>query len=504
MRGRPVPAADTFFMQARRVPGLAITPDPRRVLFRPFFPGGESRARTVIARIATLSDEEVGAELEHVLEEFGGRHRDLVKFFARRFREVGHLRLTDAPITPERELLIGAYFTNEYSLEAAALFNPSMVWHPDQSGLTGGRKRFILSLRATGEGHISSLQFRSGVIGPGGPGGHPKIDLEPVTPFVTTPERTLDRSFEKALFGRKLLELGVPMSFTRAVMGRLEGHFQFSQLRDAVDEAFRTETLSPGELREAADAVVALAESNYEVRFEPRQPLCERIIFPATPNEVRGIEDARFVEFTGDDGKVTFYGTYTAYDGRKAFPQLLETPDFLHFKSNTLNGPAVANKGLGLFPRKVGGRYACVGRQDGENIYLMFSDNPSFWYTKEILQRPTHPWEFVQLGNCGSPIETEAGWLVLSHGVGPMRKYCIGAFLLDLEDPARVIGRLPEPLLTPAGNEREGYVPNVVYSCGGQVFDGDLIIPYAMSDYASGFAAAPLADLLETLERNPA
>ena len=296
----------------------------------------------------------------------------------------------------------------------------------------------------------------------------------------------------------------MPVSFTRAVMGRVGANFTFSELRDVVDEARRTEPLAPRELEEAADAVVALAESNYEIRFEEDQPLCERIIFPSTPNEVRGIEDARFVEFTDDDGARTFYGTYTAYDGRKTFPQLLETPDFLNFKSNTLNGPAVANKGLGLFPRKVGGQYACVGRQDGENIYLMFSDNPSFWYTKEILQRPTHPWEFVQLGNCGSPIETEAGWLVLSHGVGPMRKYCIGAFLLDLDDPQKVLGRLPEPLLTPAGNEREGYVPNVVYSCGGQIFDGDLIIPYAMSDYASGFASVPVDDLLDTLERNPA
>ena len=486
-------------MQARRVPGVSITPDPRRVLFRPFFPGGESRARSIIARVMTLTNDEVFTELEFVLEEFGGRHRDLVKFFARRFREVEHLRLTDVPLTPERELLIGAYFTNEYSLEAAALFNPSMVWHPDQSGLSGGEKRFILSLRATGEGHISSLQFRSGTIAPGN-----RISLDAVTPFVTTPERTLDRSFEKTLFGRKLLELGVPIAFARAVMGRLETRFTFSELRDVVDEARRTEPLAPRELEEAADAVVGLAESNYEIRFGEDQPLCERIIFPATPNEVRGIEDARFVEFTDDDGTRTFYGTYTAYDGRTAFPQLLETPDFLHFKSNTLNGPAVANKGLGLFPRKVNGMYACVGRQDGENIYLMFSDNPSFWYSKAILQRPTHPWEFVQLGNCGSPIETEAGWVVLSHGVGPMRKYCIGAFLLDLDDPARVIGRLPEPLLTPAGNEREGYVPNVVYSCGGQVFDGDLVIPYAMSDYASGFATVPLDDLLGALEANPA
>ena len=486
-------------MQARRVPGVTITPDPRRVLFRPFFPGGASRARSIIARVMTLTDAEVNVELAFVLEEFGGRHRDLEKFFARRFREVGHLRLTDAPLTRERTLLIGAYFTNEYSLEAAALFNPSMVWHPDQSGLRPGEKRFLLSLRATGEGHISSLQFRSGVIGPGGSRGVPRIALDPVTPFVTTPERTLDRSFERTLFGKKLLELGVPISFARAVMGRLKERFTFSELRDVADEASRTENMAPAELREAHDAVVGLAESNYEIRFRPDQPLCERIIFPSTPSEVKGIEDARFVEFRDDDGAVTYYGTYTAYDGRTAFPQLLETPDFLEFKSNTLNGPAVANKGLGLFPRKVGGRYACVGRQDGENIYLMRSDDPHFWYTTELIQRPTHPWEFVQLGNCGSPIETEAGWLVLSHGVGPMRKYCIGAFLLDLDDPSKVIGRLPEPLLTPAGNEREGYVPNVVYSCGGQVFDGDLIIPYAMSDYASSFASLDLDVLLGEL-----
>ncbi len=482
------------------------------MLFRPFFPGGPSRARSIIARLMTLSDEEVERELAWVMEEFGDRHRNLVKFFERRFGEVSHLRLTDVKLTRERELLIGAYFTNEYSLEAAALFNPSMIWHPDQAGLKPGQKRFILSLRATGEGHISSLQFRSGVIGPDSAsagsgtrgGGTPKISLDPVTPYVTTPERTLDRSFERALFGKKLLELGVPITFARAVMGRLAAHFTFSELRDVVDEARRTEPLAPREAQEAADAVVGLAESNYEIQFSRDQPLCERIIFPSTPSEVKGIEDARFVEFVDDDGKITYYATYTAYDGRTAFPQLLETPDFLAFKSNTLNGPAVANKGLGLFPRKIGGQYACVGRQDGENIYLMFSDNPSFWYKKEILQRPTQPWEFVQLGNCGSPIETEAGWLVLSHGVGPMRKYCIGAFLLDRDDPAKVLGRLPEPLLTPAGNEREGYVPNVVYSCGGQIFDNELVIPYAMSDYASGFATVPVDDLLETLERNRA
>jgi predicted GH43/DUF377 family glycosyl hydrolase len=480
-------------LKAKRT-GVVLHPDPKRVLFRPFFPGNDERAVKVIARVLALTEEECHAELLQVLREFEGRHMRLAHYFQRRFEQNrAHLAI-DRPISRERQLLIGAYFTQEYSLESAALFNPSMVWHPDQSGLAEGERRFVLSLRATGEGHISSLVFRSGVID-----GQNRIRLDPVSRFVTTPETIPDRSFEKALFGRKLHEMGLSGPFTEAVLSRLEARFPFSALRAAVDEARRTVRLPAAEIDNVAGGILTLAGSNYEVRFSEDEQLSERIIFPSGPNEIRGIEDARFVQFTDDDGLVTYYATYTAYNGRVFIPQLLETPDFVQFKVSTLNGPAVQNKGLALFPRKVSGHYAVVSRQDNENIYLMYSDNIHFWYTKQLLLKPAYPWEFVQLGNCGSPIETEAGWLVLSHGVGPIRKYSIGAFLLDRDDPARVIGRTPEPILTPDENEREGYVPNVVYSCGGQIHGRTLVIPYAMSDYASSIALIDLPELLDEL-----
>jgi predicted GH43/DUF377 family glycosyl hydrolase len=269
----------------------------------------------------------------------------------------------------------------------------------------------------------------------------------------------------------------------------------------AVEIEYRTQSKSftPATAR----SMLALAEANYEVIYEPIHQMSERIIFPNSPTESSGVEDARFVQFTEDDGHTKYFATYTAYDGRVTFPQILETTDFLRFKISTLNGPQVQNKGMALFPRKINGRYAMLSRQDGENIFLMYSDELHFWLTRETLLKPTYGWEFVQLGNCGSPLETEAGWLVLSHGVGPMRKYSIGAFLLDLHDPSKVIGRLREPLLSPEHAEREGYVPNVVYSCGGQIHGQDLVIPYAMSDYASTFALVNLADLLTALKANP-
>jgi predicted GH43/DUF377 family glycosyl hydrolase len=255
------------------------------------------------------------------------------------------------------------------------------------------------------------------------------------------------------------------------------------------------------EFEPIALTMLVLAKANYEIRFDPALSVSERIIFPSSPTETNGIEDARFVRFTHPDGRISYFATYTAYDGRVTLPQMLETDDFLHFKVSTLNGPEVKNKGFALFPRLVNGQYAMLSRQDNENLYLMYSDQPHFWYSKELIARPTYPWEFVQLGNCGSPIETDAGWLVLTHGVGPMRKYSMGAFLLDLEDPSKLIGRLETPLLEPDSSEREGYVPNVVYSCGAVVHGPNLIIPYAMSDYASTFATVPLADVLNAMTR---
>ena len=299
---------------------------------------------------------------------------------------------------------------------------------------------------------------------------------------------------------RKLVELGIANGFTEQVFIMLDEQFTIADLEDAVRRVLRQFRAKQPEWEPIARGVLALAKSNYESSYEPHQSLSERCIFPYSPTETNGIEDARFVQFTDDDGSTRYYATYSAFDGKVVLPQLLETEDFLRFKISTLNGPEVRNKGFALFPRKVKGHYAMLSRQDNENIFLMYSDMLHFWHTKVLILKPTFPWEFVQLGNCGSPIETEAGWLVLSHGVGPMRKYSMGAFLLDLDNPARVIGRMSEPLLTPNENEREGYVPNVVYSCGAALHGRELIIPYAMADYASTFATVSLDEVLHAIK----
>jgi predicted GH43/DUF377 family glycosyl hydrolase len=272
------------------------------------------------------------------------------------------------------------------------------------------------------------------------------------------------------------------------------------ELRASIEVVVKQDQARDQETEAVARKTLALAQSNYEVQFSPDSRLSERVLFPVTPSQSNGIEDARFVRFQNDDGTHTYYATYTAYDGKLILPQFIETPDFLHFKFITLNGPAVQNKGMALFPRKVNGRYAMLSRQDYENIYVMFSDHLHFWHSTQLVLKPAFPWEFIQIGNCGSPIETEAGWLVLSHGVGPMRKYCIGAFLLDLDEPTQVIGRLREPLIKANESEREGYVPNVVYSCGSLLRDRQLIVPYAMSDYATTFATVSLDEVLDGME----
>ena len=252
--------------------------------------------------------------------------------------------------------------------------------------------------------------------------------------------------------------------------------------------------------QDEAQGIWMLARSNYEVQFQEDLEVSQRILFPATPSQRNGVEDARFVYFQNDDGTHIYYATFTAYDGRVIVPELVETSDFLHFRFITLNGQAAENKGMALFPRKVNGLYAMLSRQDNENIYLMFSDNVHFWNETQVILKPAFSWELVQLGNCGSPIETDAGWLVLSHGVGPMRQYCIGAFLLDRDDPSKVIGRLREPLLKPNQEEREGYVPNVVYTCGALIHNGELVIPYGLADHATGFATVPLEEVLAAME----
>jgi predicted GH43/DUF377 family glycosyl hydrolase len=476
--------------------GIILKPSNSRVVIRPFDVQNESRIERIIARVSSLSERDVESLLEKVMQEFRDRHQRTREFFLQRFEQVRHRLLTDQPVSENRRLLIGSYFTQEYALESAALFNPSMVYHPDQSGLPAGSCRFILSLRATGEGHISSITFRSGVID-----AKNRILMDEPTRFVAAPELVPNALYDKSLFFRKLVELGVNGPLTDQVIAALGDRFTLEDLEHALQNVLRQNRPRQREFEPMAHTMVMLAKANYEIRFGAELNVSERIIFPSSPTETNGIEDARFVRFTHHDGRVCYYATYTAYDGRVIFPQMLETEDFLHFKVSTLNGSEVRNKGFALFPRMVNGQYAMLSRQDNENIYLMYSDMPYFWYSKELIAKPTYSWEFVQLGNCGSPIETEAGWLVLIHGVGPMRKYAMGALLLDRDDPSRVIGRLEKPLLEPNANEREGYVPNVVYSCGALLHGRELIIPYAMSDYASTFATVPLDDVLGAMTR---
>jgi predicted GH43/DUF377 family glycosyl hydrolase len=480
-------------IEVRRHEALLL-PECSRVIVRPFIPGNAERVTTVIGRALALSEEEAIRNLEDVLGEFDSRHFDLESHFLANYERVRFQVFTQRPLSRARRLLIGALFSGEYALESAALFNPSIVPHPDQEGVEEGGLRFVMSLRATGEGHISSIEFRTGTIAAGG-----GIAMDPVSRRVAMPQIAPNPSYQKSTFAIRLQEMGFDNEHASSVMAALPESFARDELDGSVRRVRRETRPATQNLLRTLECIQWLADSNYELRFSPELAMSERIIFPVSPNESNGIEDARFVRFVEDDGSVLYYATYTAYNGRAILPQLIETQDFLRFRMLTLNGGAVKNKGMALFPRRVDGRYAMLARQDDENLFIMFSDNPHYWSDPQVLLRPAETWESVKVGNCGSPIETEAGWLVITHGVGPMRKYCIGAALLDLDDPARVIGRLSEPLLAPEGTERNGYVPNVVYSCGSLVHGGELVLPYAMSDKASAIARISLDELLAAL-----
>jgi len=483
---------------------VVLLPDSARVIIRPFIPEDAYRITTIIGRALALSDEEVGRELESILSEFDSRHFDIESLLDEHFGKVSHHVFTQRLLSPERQLLIGALFSGEYALESAAIFNPSLVPHPDQGGIPEGELRFIMSLRATGEGHISSIEFRSGIIANNG-----QIALDPVSRFVTVPEVLSNPSYNKKRFIIKLAEMEFGewhetrerrKSHVSEVMDQLAENFTRHDLNKSMDRVRRQINPPTRSLDRTLESIQWLADSNYELRFSDKLAMSERIIFPVSSSESSGIEDARFVRFIEDDGSVMYYATYTAYNGRSILPQLIETKDFLHFRVLTLNGSAVQNKGMALFPRRINGRYAMLSRQDDENIFIMFSDSPHYWSDPQVILRPSEMWESVKIGNCGSPIETEAGWLVITHGVGPMRKYCIGAALLDLNDPTKVIGRLREPLLSPVGAEREGYVPNVVYSCGSLLHGRVLILPFAVSDRASAVVSVPLDPLIASLQ----
>lgn len=473
---------------------VTLLPESARVIIRPFIPSENQRVTTIIGRALALTEEEVISNLDDVRVDFESRHFDIEPLLITHFEKVRHHIFTQRPLTRERQLLIGALFSGEYALESAALFNPSMVLHPDQTGAPEGGVRFIMSLRATGEGHISSIEFRAGIVTSDG-----AITLDPVSRYVTLPGIVPNPDYRKKRFIIKLHEMGFENDHTIAVMTPLAENFTRSELVKSV-ASVRLETRpATQDLIRTLDAVQWLADSNYELLFSPKLAMSERIIFPVSLNESNGIEDARFVRFIDDDGTITYYATYTAYNGRAILPQLIETEDFLHFRVLTLNGSAVQNKGMALFPRRIDGRYAMLSRQDDENIFIMFSNNPHYWSDPQVILRPAEMWESVKIGNCGSPIETEAGWLVITHGVGPMRKYCIGAALLDLHDPTIVIGRLKDPLLCPEGLEREGYVPNVVYSCGSMLHGRTLILPFAMSDKVTAIVSMSLDDLLAAI-----
>ena len=473
-----------------------IRPDPRRVITRPFRPASQNHVSNIVHRVLALDEAQVKALLKGILKDFAHRHKDIRSILIRNYRRISAFVPRPEDWSEERRLLLGSCFTMEYSIESAALFNPSIVIYPKQDNVLKGQTRVIFSFRATGEGHISSIVFRSARID-----SDNSIFLESVSPFLGTPELVLNATYDRGLFQAKLEEMGRLNGAAKAVFQRLPATFTPKEMQRTIAAVRDSGGFSAGDMDEAVVHIKWLTESNYEVIFPHGALISERVIFPLSQNESNGVEDARFVRFVDEDGRATYYATYTAYNGREILPQLIETSDFHRFKIATLNGAMARNKGMALFPRRINGQFAMITRSDGENLYLSYSPNIHFWHEGVRIETPESPWELVQIGNCGSPLETGKGWLLLTHGVGPMRKYCIGVSLLDLEDPARVIGRLELPLLAPREEEREGYVPNVVYSCGSIILNGELIIPYAISDSQSHVASIRVDELLEKLVR---
>jgi len=461
-------------------------PDPSRVIIKSHIPSNEGRIKNIITRVLNLSDEEADKILQDIIKDFSGRHKNIWDALDKHYNRIKKHIPSGSKINDMKRALLGAYFSLEYSVQSAAFFNPSIVKHPDQSQVIEGSMRFILSFRSVGEGHISSIEFRSGIIDKQG-----NFKFDDVSPFVERAIAVNNPLYRKDIFFCKLKEMNEDCSTLSYLKEKLPDEFSIYELRKLLN--FTSKKNIPG----IQKTMLWLAESNYELQFKIDQKLSERIVFPSSQNERNGIEDARFVRFEYDDGEIVYYATYTAYNGMKILPQILETKDFLNYKAITLNGEYAANKGMALFPKKINGKYTVISRIDGENLYIMSSEDIHFWDTSELLRQPKYNWEFMQIGNCGSPIETDRGWIVLTHGVGAMRKYCLGAILLDLEDPTKVIGATREPILEPLESERDGYVPNVVYSCGGIIHGDNLIIPYAMSDTNSGIALVSVAELLD-------
>ncbi len=470
-----------------------LDPESRRVIPRFFGPGDEQRLRGIIERILTLDDSTVANLLSGLKRSFQKKHPELAAIAKRNYSAVKHLVANEDGVDEERRFLIGTYFTMEYAIESAALFNPSMVPAIEQDRQAEGSTRFLMSLRATGEGHISSVVFRRGVID-----RHNRIRIEPVSQYSHQLQVIENRQFEKKIYRKKLVEMHVLEPSTDEVLNRLGETFTFDELNLAINAVRNSLGCAPS-FCQPVENMLALARANYDLQMPDLDDPSEFVIFPHSDRESHGIEDMRMVRYRSEDGEICYYGVYTAYDGVNIMPQLLETTGFQTVRIRTLGGRYALNKGMALFPRKVDGRYLMLGRIDEESLFLLRSDDVLFWNEAKLLMKPRFSWEIIQIGNCGSPIETEAGWLVLTHGVGPMRQYSIGAALLDRDDPSRVIGRLPEPLLAPVEDERFGYVPNVVYSCGGMIHNDKLVIPYGISDRSTTFALVSLPELLAEL-----
>ena len=460
---------------------------PEAVINQYLYLPGQNRVTNIIDRITRLDEIAVAESLANVLKNFESRHRNIQAVFLENFDKVRQQFEGDiSSFSDSRKQLLGAFFTKEYSIQAAALFNPSIVPHPDQQGLQAGEQRFVLSLRATGEGHISSVVFKTGIVDRA-----MNLQLDNGTGYFTRLKKDEAASYSLNFVKERVKFIA---GFKNEILEILPDHFTHAEALDLIQNKWGQDASAVTSIEQLA----RLFDSNYNLTSNSIGPISESVIFPNSKAECMGMEDVRFVHFI--DGEMDcYYGTYTAYDGRQINTHLIETNNFVDFKVRTLYGAAIADKGMALFPEKVNGQYVMISRQGGEKINIMFSDDIYCWQNFELLMEPLYEWEMVQLGNCGSPIKTDKGWLLLTHGVGAMRTYVISAILFNLSDPSQIIGRLKVPLIQADENEREGYVPNVVYTCGLLRHQDQLLIPYAVSDSATGFMSVGLNELLNEL-----
>ena len=477
---------------------IKFTPDSSRVVTR-FFMSGDQRTQELVGRIMAMDEQQVGLTLEQIFRGFARRHRNLSSVFLKHFenirRIIDEMQIDYTMLSEGRKMLIGSYLTMEYSIESSAFFNPSIVEDFDHSSLEAGEKSVVISFRATGEGHVSSIVFRRGILDKDN-----NLRMMRSGDDIEKAEVSHKMIFNKKRIMSKLAEMHTQDIYS-SILNDLPEQFEYAAFKELLKNELEHKLLSK-EKREAFEEVIWLVDSFYDIHFKLDSDISERVIFPLFDTESRGIEDARFVRFVDDDNSESIIGTYTAYNGHSILSKLITTEDFYTFRVMPLHGDGSQGKGMALFPKKINGKYAMLARIDGVNNYLMYSSHINEWKEPKIIQRPKYAWEFTQIGNCGSPLWTTEGWLVITHGVGAMRRYCIGASLFDLDDPSKEIGRLREPLLTPLEDEREGYVPNVVYSCGSMIHNNSLILPYAVSDYASTYAVVDLIELLNALKNN--